>query len=272
MTRRELFRRRVVLGTPITPKKLLPSLAGSSFCVSFADPRQAEDCVRLVGEEEILVLDNGAFSIWRSGQGAIDRQAFWTWANDIQARSPQAVAVIPDVIGGSEDENLAELSWAVREGLAAFDERVMSIWHMDDPLEFLALQARLFNFVGIGSCADFDVQRNRRAYMKRIQEASDVIDQVEREYNRRPWVHLMRGLGVFADLTRFESADSTNVARNHSRYRDSHGDDRVRFMAERIRGQVDAAVEKAEIEAVESSISNFAEAPTLRLSRPGAWA
>lgn len=265
MSRAETFRRRVVIGTPVTPKKLLPSLAGSSFCVSFADRRQIQDAIELVGQEEILVLDNGAFSIWKSGQGAIDREAFWLWANQVQAICPQAVAVIPDVIEGDERANLLELSWAVREGLAAFPERTMSIWHMDDSLDYLETQARLFNFVGIGSCAQFDVQRRRADYLARIREASDVIDQVEREHNRRPWVHLMRGLGVFADLTRFESADSTNVARNHCRHKQTHGDDRARYLADRIRSQVDQAVEAAQVEDVESSITNFADAPTRRL-------
>lgn len=264
MSRRELFRRRVVLGTPVTPKALLPTLAGSSFCVSYAEPRQLDQVIELVGEEEILVLDNGAFSIWRQGRGAIDRNAFWAWANEAQARSPQAVAVIPDVIEGSERENLLELSWALREGLAAFPERTMGIWHMNDSLDFLETQARLLNFVGIGSCAEFDVQTKRADYMARIREASQVIDQVEKTYDRRPWVHLMRGLGVFAELTRFESADSTNVARNHSRYRDEHGDDRARYLADRIRGQVDAGLEDAELETVTSSITNFDQAPTLR--------
>jgi len=66
------FRRRVVIGTPVTPAELLPSLTGSSFCVSFAAPRQLDRCIELVGEEEMLLLDNGAFTHWRQGHGAID--------------------------------------------------------------------------------------------------------------------------------------------------------------------------------------------------------
>ena len=58
--------RRIVHGTPITPKELLPSLAGESFCVSFADPRDLDRCIELVGDDQILILDNGAFSIWRT--------------------------------------------------------------------------------------------------------------------------------------------------------------------------------------------------------------
>lgn len=259
-----VFNRRAVIGTPITPKALLPSLAGSSFCVSFADPRQLDQCIEFVGDDQILVLDNGAFTHWRKGNGKIDREAFWKWANDAQRRCPQAVAVIPDVIEGSEHENLLEVSWAIREGLAEFPERTMAIWHLNESLEQLEKLCRLMNFVGFGSCAEYDVQRNRRAYLERIREASAVVDRVEREHNRRPWIHLMRGLGVFAKLTRFESADSTNVAMNHHRHKATHGDDRARVMAERIRAQVAAGAADAELEAVQNAITNFDAPPTLR--------
>ncbi len=262
--RPKIFKRRIVVGTPVTPKRLLPSLAGSSFCVSHADPRDLARVIELVGEEEILVLDNGAFSHWRQGKGSIDRREFWAWANEAQAISSQAVAVIPDVIEGSERANLEEVSWALREELAEFPERTMAIWHLDESLDQLAILCRLMNFVGFGSCAEFDVQRKRADYMARIREASQVVDQVEAEHDRRPWIHLMRGLGVFAELTRFESADSTNIAVNHSRYKAEHGDDRAAFLRRRIQTQVDAGVDQAEIESVSSSISNFDEAPTRR--------
>ena len=261
------FKRRIVIGTPVTPKALFPSLAGSSFCVSHADPRDLDRAIEFVGEDEILVLDNGAFSHWKKGKGAIDRNKFWTWANAAQARSPQAIAVIPDVIEGSEHENLLELSWAIREdagALADFPERPMSIWHLNESLHFLAPPARPMNFAGSGSCAEFDVQTKKADYLARIREASDVLDQVERDFNRRPWIHLMRGLGVLAELTRFESADSTNVAVNHCRHKAEHGDQRAAFLKARIQSQVDAGVERADIQEITSEISNFDDAPTAR--------
>ncbi len=259
-----IFKRRIVVGTPVTPKVLLPSLAGSSFCVSHADPRDLGRVIELVGEEEILVLDNGAFSHWKKKKGAIDRNKFWSWANQAQAISSQAVAVIPDVIEGSQEENLLEVSWALREELAEFPERTMAIWHLNESLDQLAVLCRLMNFVGFGSCAEFDVQTKRSDYMARIREASQVVDQVEAEHDRRPWIHLMRGLGVFAELTRFESADSTNIAVNHSRYKAEHGDDRAAFLRRRIQAQVDAGLDAADLEDVSSSISNFTDAPTAR--------
>lgn len=259
------FKPRVVFGTPVTPKRLLKSLAGSSFVVSFADPRQLNDAIELVGEDQILILDNGAFTHWRQGHGAIDREAFWSWANEAQERSPVAVAVIPDVIDGSEHDNLLEVSYALRAGYAQFPERTMAIWHLNEPLEQLERLAKVVNFIGFGSSAEYDVQRHRAAYFRRIREASAVIDRVEREHNRRPWIHLMRGLAVFPALVRFESADSSNVAVNHHRYRDTHGEERVRFLADRILDAVEEAAASVDIEEVASSITNFLDPPTRRL-------
>jgi hypothetical protein len=244
--------RRPVHGTPITPKRLLPSLAGSSFCVSFYRPDQVNDVIELVGHDQILILDNGAFSIWRSKQMGRKltqrlqfdtpedyRLAFWDWANDIQARCDQAVAVIPDVIEGSEHGNLLEVSHAIRYGLADYPAKCMAIWHMDESIEQLKVLSQLMNFVGIGSCQKFDVQKDRSAYMARLLEASQAIDEVEHQHSRRPWVHLMRGLGVYSEAVRFESADSCNLAMNHCYLKEQHGDDRARVMHDRIKGQID---------------------------------
>lgn len=274
------FHRRIVVGTPVTPKRLLPHLEGFSFCVSFARPDQIEECIELVrGTNEILILDNGAFSIWKAGvegrelpkrlqfaDQAEYRKAFWHWANEIQRRCPEAVAVIPDVIGGSEEDNLIEISYALRYGRSAFPERCMSIWHTNESDEFLITQCRLLNFVGVGSCMEHDIQGKdtRPKYFERIREASKMIDMVEELHNRRPWIHLMRGLGQFHKLARFDSADSTNAAVNHHRYKESHGDLRSRFIAERTEGLVYEGVRQSSMELVRSCISNFDDAPSIR--------
>ena len=171
--------------------------------------------MELLAPHSLLLLDNGAFSRWKAGRGVIDRERFWLWANEAQELCELAVAVIPDVIGGAEDANWLEASYAVRSSLSAYPERCMFIWHMNESLEGLVRAARLFNFVGIGSCAQFDVQRHPERYRERLGHASAILDYVEIFHGRRPFVHLMRGLGVLHEFTRFDSADSTNIARNH---------------------------------------------------------
>lgn len=245
---------KVIHGTPITPNALLEQLRGESFCVSFAAPAQIERVIPLQDKNGMLMLDNGAFSIWKSGKGKVDQQAFFAWANQIQARCEVAVAVIPDVIEGSEEQNWIEAGAAVHKW-SAYPERLMFVWHMNDSIETLFKACRLFNFVAIGSCAEYDVQRSKGAYLKRLQEASMAIDAVEALYGRRPWVHLMRGLAVLPAAVRFNSADSTNVARNHCRTNGQPG--HVAKMANRIRSSVARAAAAAQV-SVGFQTSNFA--------------
>lgn len=249
---------RVVHGLPITPARLMDELRGESFCVSFATcgPAVVDRAIERVDRNGILVADNGAFSIWRSGKGRIDRREYFAWSNEILERCEVAVAVIPDVIEGSEADNWVEAAWAVHE-LSDFPERLMFIWHMNDSLEGLERACRLFNFVGIGSCAEYDVAKNREGYLERIREAWAVINKVEIVYGRRPWIHLMRGLAVLPEVLGANSADSTNVARNHCRYRGSL--EHVRKMSNRIRASVARAAAKAEV-GIAWPTSNFGSA------------
>lgn len=247
--------RRVVHGTPITPVGLLPTLAGGSFCVSFADPRQIDECIELVGEDEILILDNGAFTIW---QTELDddrelparlqfrdrdeyRRTFWSWANTIQMICPQAIAVIPDVIEGSEQQNLEEMSWALREGLSEYPERTMSIWHLDDSQDFLATQCKLMNFVGIGSTQSIDVQKHKAAYLEVMKRVYTTRKTIEAVHGNCPWIHLMRGNGMFRKVAWADSADSCNVAVNSHRLRAEFGDGRFAERARRIEDPIQAA-------------------------------
>ena len=59
------------------------SVAGASFCVSYQDDRHIEECKRMVrAGGGLLLLDNGAFSHWRSsGGGQINVWEYWMWAN-----------------------------------------------------------------------------------------------------------------------------------------------------------------------------------------------
>src|SRR5262245_6269588 len=98
-----------IFGLPLNPLAALEELAGASFCVSFANKRNVEDAIRLVGADGMRMVDNGAFSIYRAGGKTYDAamlEEFEAWAADILARCPHAVAVVPDVIGGTEEENL----------------------------------------------------------------------------------------------------------------------------------------------------------------------
>src|SRR5438045_3309928 len=88
-------------GTPITPNAELLSIAGANFCVSHF--RQDQD--RLCHEiGQSVMLDNGAFSAWRSGKPIEDWSAYYSWC-DRWLEYPTTWAVIPDVITGDEHDN-----------------------------------------------------------------------------------------------------------------------------------------------------------------------
>jgi hypothetical protein len=228
-----------VHGTPITPTHKLRELAGRSFCVSYADPRQARECALAVDWDGILMLDNGAFTAWRQGDKApggvsfgldCDRRRrgrrYQTWAREIMRWCPQARAVVPDVIGGTIEENL--------DLLADFSlpmARSYMVWHLNEPLELLEDYADRFPLIAFGSCLEFDIQGARAAFADRVTDAIEVA----RHGRELREIHMMRGLSVLADFD-FDSADSTNIARNHAR---CGGD--VLGMADRIEAALEVA-------------------------------
>ena len=226
---------RLIHGTPITPKRHLAQLRGESFCVSFAYPEQLHDVGPLVPDDGILLLDNGAFTAWKQGR-EYDARGFWVWANEAMGVYPNAIAVIPDTIdGGTEDDNWMLAAEAIRGGLAEYPERCMFVWHTNDSMEQLKRAATLFNFIAIGSCEEHDIQEHFPEFLARCHKASAFIEGVELMTGRRPWVHVMRGLGKCHKFPRFDSADSTNVARNHCRTKQQPN--HVRTMVDRIARQ-----------------------------------
>lgn len=235
--------KKAIYGLPLNPRHLLEELAGASFCVSFATREklgsQLEDAIRLVGEDGILLVDNGAFSLHKAGVSARDEsyvEAYETWAFDILNRCDHAIAVIPDIIGGTEVEN-AEL---VNTTLLPYD-RAMPIWHMHESLSYLLHLCEGFDYVGIGSSGAY-WKVGSPEWHARIAEAFAAIDAWERDsYGAflRPRIHMMRAQSR-AHLYPFDTADSTNVAMNHGRYR-SEGEGHVRRHAARASAAIRAA-------------------------------
>jgi hypothetical protein len=65
-------------GTPITPITALYELAGRNFCVSFAHPQDVARCHQ-IGQS--VMLDNGAFSKWKSGKDT-NWDGFYAWCDE----------------------------------------------------------------------------------------------------------------------------------------------------------------------------------------------
>lgn len=232
-----------IYGLPLNPAPLLEELAGQSFCVSYGTRdrlgKQLDQAIRLVAQDGILLVDNGAFSYHKQGKDTRDEaylEAYEAWAQDILDRCPQAIAVIPDVIGGTEQENVqliheCQLDW----------DRCMPIWHMHESINYLLYLCESFEYVGIGSSGAY-WQVGTAAWDARIEEAFDAIDAWEKGSNGayvRPRIHMMRAQSQ-AHRFAFDSSDSTNVAVNHCRYKDQ-GPGYVAAFAARAGSKIAAA-------------------------------
>lgn len=130
-------------GTPIGGSRAgaIEFLSGRHALVSFARKDQEYDVAECC---ESFVLDNGAFTTWRSG-GKLDPIAVKDWYESHSWRSGFDFCLIPDVIDGTVAENDAMLD--------AWDTTAESVpvFHCGEPVERLIEMSRTFRKVALGS-------------------------------------------------------------------------------------------------------------------------
>ena len=190
-------------GTPITPRRVLLELGGKHFCVSFARPEDVAVCHQ-IGQS--VMLDNGAFSIWRRGID-VDWRDYYQWCEQ-WLQYPTTWAVVPDVIGGSVEEN----DYLV--GHFPFPQHQSApVWHLHEPID------RILHFLDcgywricFGSSGEYD-RPGTGKWCHRIDQAFNRIVQ----HGPIPWVHMLRGMQFSGKYWPFASVDSTDVAQNHKR-------------------------------------------------------
>jgi hypothetical protein len=203
-------------GTPISPRAELETMAGRSFCVSFADARDAQWCL---DNAQSVMWDNGAFSVWKSGK-TFEPDKFSRWVADKLGHPHWAV--VPDVIGGTPEENLELIrQWPHDKSMSAV------VWHLNEPIDHLLRLADLgFGKLCFGSTEMYDPVGSKQ-WARRADEAFDALS----KRGTLPWVHALRGLSLAGRHWPFASADSTNVARNFK----NRGNEKCpNCMAERI--------------------------------------
>ena len=156
-----------------------------------------------------FVIDNGAFSAWRSGEPIRDWRSYYDFVERWRRHQAFAWAIIPDVIDGDEESNddlLAE--WP-------FSECGVPVWHLHESLERLDRLCRSYDRVALGSSGEFSAPGNE-GWWERIGEAMALI--CDDDGWPRAKLHGLRMLDpqIFESLP-LSSADSTNAVRNGNR-------------------------------------------------------
>lgn len=191
-------------GGPITPETCAYRVwrARHAF-VSWAHPEQLELAASIC---QSFALDNGAFSLWRSGISAVDWvDRYYDWSGRWLRHPACDWAVIPDVIGGSESENAALIAdWP-------HGHRGVPVWHLNESVDRLVSLAARFPRIALGSCAEYDVSRPSRA----VARLADVLPAICDDGVPRVKLHGLRMLNPdIVEHIPLASADSTNVAQN----------------------------------------------------------
>lgn len=185
-------------GTPLTPRAELLKMSGKHFCVSFANPSDAEWCM---SHGQSVMWDNGAFTAFTQGK-VFDRMAFAKWVEPRLGHPHWAI--IPDVIDGTvEDQRAAAKDWPYARELSA------PVWHMGLPVDWLLELSDGWPRVCFGSSGRY-WQVGSEAWSRRADEAFNALS----KRGTLPWVHMLRGMDLAGDKWPFASADSVNVARN----------------------------------------------------------
>lgn len=193
-------------GTPIGGSKRDAALflQGRNALISFATkghiPEVLECC-------DSFCLDNGAFTIWKKGEGEIDIPAYLEWAESLSKHPAFDFAIIPDVIMGSEEENdlvLENYQWDTNKWIP--------VYHLGESVERFKRLSEMFPRVALGS-TDKWKQTGSRDWWKNM---ANFMDAICDDYGIPPAkLHGLRMLNyrVFEHLP-LSSADSSNAAVN----------------------------------------------------------
>lgn len=193
-------------GTPINPTKVLSALAGRHFCVSFAASYQVAKC-HDIGQS--VLLDNGAFSFWRSGSPCTDWENYYDFAAKWMDYKT-TWAIIPDVIDGSESENNDLLT----QWFSAFGDfrQASPVWHLHESFERLDRLTRNFERVCVGSSGQY-AQIGTKKWRDRMDASFTFMC---KGTGKVPcWIHMLRGMNLSGSEYPFSSVDSANIGRNH---------------------------------------------------------
>lgn len=195
-------------GGPITPNTAaIQAWKSRHAFISFANPEQlplaAEVC-------QSFALDNGAFSIWKAGEGSVDCDAYKAWLKEWFHHPGFDWFLIPDVINGDEKTNDAKI--CEFSGHWPYGKRAVPVWHLHESINRLKRLATSFDRVALGSSGEWSEPGTQKWWARMGQAMDAICDGAGRPVCK---LHGLRMLDptVFSHLP-LASADSCNIARN----------------------------------------------------------
>lgn len=154
-----------------------------------------------------FMVDNGAFIAWKNGTPITDWMGYYEWVYSMSRKPSFDFAIVPDLIGGSEEDNDALLNeWPHSEWIGA------PVWHLHESLDRLDRLANEWPRICIGSSGQWSIPGTSEWWI-RIYQALDVV--CDKEGIPVCKIHGLRMLNpeVFTKIP-LSSADSSSVARN----------------------------------------------------------
>ena len=193
-------------GTPIGGTRIDAArfLMGRHALVSFHRP---DDLPIVMEACQSFVLDNGAFSKWKSGGGDVDCNKYMEWLESIDKHPGLDWYVIPDKIDGAEADNRKLIEEWPTNKLKA---EGVPVWHPHESLEWLITLTKNFKTVAFGGSPQYKSPGSNIWWVRMKEAMNSICD----ENGKAPCkLHGLRMLNpkVFSKLP-LSSADSTNAA------------------------------------------------------------
>lgn len=202
-------------GGPIKPTEAAVTLwTARHGLTSFEWPEQ----VALMAEVcQSFVLDNGAFSKWTNGEGAVDVDAYAEFVRQWCRHPGFDFAIVPDVIDGTEEDNAKMCARWLQQTKRLPHGCGAVVWHLHESFERLeylirCVQSGIYNRVCLGSSGKY-ANPGSDEWWERMEEVREVACDSDGIPHCK--LHGLRMLSptIFSHIP-LASADSCNVAVN----------------------------------------------------------
>ena len=157
----------------------------------------------LFGVCRTFVLDNGAFSLWKGGED-VDWNDFYDWVDQWRNHPRFEFFFIPDVIGGSDEENQE-----LMEQCPFPDHISVPVYHLGESFRRLSEMVERYPRIAIGSTQGFELKTMR--FFNEMRKIFEVI--CDQEGVPQAKVHGLRMLDPeIVEKFPFSSCDSATAS------------------------------------------------------------